>query len=195
MTLNAGGATFTSAVSGITTLGTGPITATGSNTVGGVTLNAGGATFTSAVSGITTLGTGPITATGSNTVGGVTLNGGVVTGATNVGNTAGKDVVFTTTGISGSNGGALKHTRVTGLNVAAATSTAFATAFTWTPAFGDASYTITCSLNDNTPSTTAGKGVRAVVQNITASKFDLYLMNDDTAAHNGITADCIAIHD
>jgi hypothetical protein len=156
-------------------------------------LNAGGATFTSAVSGITTLGTGPITATGSNTIGGVTLNGGVVTGATNVGNTAGKDVVFTTTGISG-NGGALKHIRVTGLNVGAGASLASANN-TWTSAFTDASYTITCSLNDNNPSTTAGLGVHVVVQNITATKFDLYLMNDDSAAHNGITADCIAIHD
>lgn len=112
-----------------------------------------------------------------------TLNNTNITGASTL------TSVAVNTGIP--QGSGLKHQRFGGLcSTAAAAGATCITALTWTSAFADANYTVTCS--GHTQSNTAAG---PTIESVTAAGFTVRITAITAAAATFSTVDCIAIHD
>lgn len=87
-------------------------------------------------------------------------------------------------------GSALKHQRVTTGSITAGASSVVT--LTWTSAFADANYTVTCSVVDTT---TAAASLRVVhVESVVAASTGVRIENTSAGSITG-TLDCIAMHD
>lgn len=149
----------------------------------GPTLAAQGAN-TNIVLDLITKGTGTVRVNAQNSTG--TGGFAVYDGAA----TSLKIFSVSATGV-GPNDRGFKHARVSTGSVGAAASAAVT--LTWTTAFADANYSVTCSLQEATASTSTLRVHH--IESVAAASVVVRVVNDDGAAAHTGTLHCTAVHD